>query len=148
MRPFVSLLMIPLLVLGHGLCHSHSAIGGNGAGELSARPHFHLSHGHTHASQPAPPQGAGSGAQASATTSAEVLSLPADHDSDSLYLGDTTCSLNRMLLRKLEPTTAWDRLTTPCWQMRYGGASHLLNFHPPDWQRPLPIFLLIASLRL
>ncbi len=58
MNRFVSLLLIPLLMLGHGLAHSHAGTGTGQLNDRAARPHIHLTshdhhenrdhHGHSH----------------------------------------------------------------------------------------------------
>ncbi|MGB7324810.1 MAG: hypothetical protein WBD31_08050 [Rubripirellula sp.] len=149
MNRFVSLLLIPMFMLGHALPHSHAGTAVVEPDGHSLRPHIHVSgghhhdhddhdHGHHHAGDPSQtecPEDAGTNS----------LLAPTDHDSDAIYLVDSDWTMSR--------TVAAPRvdLVTGAWSMPAPSVTRAqlrVGDDPPDRYAGLPIYLLTASLRL
>ena len=147
MRPFISLLLIPMLLVGHALPHSHSGSGIVVPDKRAHRPHIHLGiHHHHHDGDKHDHHlpdnendGRDQGSHVDSTT---------DHDSDAVYLADCDLAGNRMVdgLELDFLPAAWisvDSITN-----MVSGRS-LRAGDPPD--RPigaLPVYLLTATFRL
>lgn len=152
MRRFVSLLLIPMFVLGQALPHSHAGTGVGVPGDHSHRPHVHLGvdehhhcdhHGHHHDDADEhghPSQGDVAGAP-------NGLSIPLDHDSDAVYLPATDWTLNRVVSLQFDVTSTFVSIDG-CPGLLTSQSTSLVAAHPPDRSSPLPIYLLTASLRL
>ena len=151
---FVSLLLIPIFVLGSAVPHSHAGSSAPIPSDHSARPHIHVGshhhghHGHTHShehDEPSDPLVATAGPDDAAGSCAD---RPLGHDADAIYLldtGDYTPPSTPMERESGEPLLTF--------------LPHLSDSSPPALQRPahghsflphygLPIFLLDAALRL
>ena len=173
MRSLVSLLLIPLAVLGQCLPHSHMGIGAHSLADDSSRPHIHLSGGHLHESLDDDhhdadhhhdglvdeeqgdhhinigddnfelPQLGQSG-----VVPCSNFAVPTDHDSDAIYFADPSCAV------KLADSVPHEDLTDIGWSLSspsiLGKAAGLHNriSHPPDRFASLPIFLTVNSLLL
>ena len=108
MNRFVSLLLIPLLMLGHVLAHSHAGTGTNHLNDRAARPHIHLTshdhhknrdhHGHAHGSALiSGDHDHGDSVHPKADSGRDRLHLTGlnDHDSDAVYLMSSTQTYSR-----------------------------------------------------
>lgn len=155
MHRFVSLLLIPVFVLGQPLPHSHAGMNGGESEGHSQRPHFHLSvdhhHGHTgeghhhHHHHHPHEQGDPSELHAELTFS-NVFSIPVDHDSDAVYLADTDWTVSRTVsVPVVNATIFWIRTVRP---IVTNTRADCRQCHPPDRDAGLPVYLLTASLRL
>ena len=155
MRLLVSLLLIPVFVLGQMLPHSHAGSGVAEPDGHSIRPHIHLRghhhdaevqgddehHGHRHDG------GEHCESEHASENSPIGLSEPTEHDSDAVYLPESDWSASRSLANDVElPSVP---------QARGGGANFFATrpiirvaAHPPDRDSKLPVYLFTASLRL
>ncbi len=172
MRSLVSLLLIPLAVLGQCLSHAHLGIGAHSLDDHSSRPHIHLSGGHLHNSLDDDhhdgdhhhdglvdeeqgdhhidigdanfelPQWV----QPSVAPCSD-FAVPTDHDSDAIYFADPSCAV------KLADSVAYDDLMDFGWGrstpfvLGNAGIRNRIS-HPPDRFASLPIFLTVNSLLL
>ncbi|QDS92422.1 hypothetical protein FF011L_11650 [Roseimaritima multifibrata] len=152
MNRILSLLLIPLFMLGHILPHSHAGVGVDEAHGDAYRPHIHVSSGHHdghnhhaagehhHAGDHTAPESA----PASATL---VLTAPVDHDFGAIYIADTDWTTIRTTAA---PTVAsvpsvWGSLA---FSLDLDSCSIGRWDEPVDHYGRLPIYLLTASLRL
>ena len=162
MNRFVSLLLIPIFMLGHVLPHSHAGTSVVEPNGHSLRPHIHLSsdhhhddhhhddhddddhddddHEHHHA-------GDQSDGEHSETAATATLSVPTDHDSDAVYFSDSDWTASRTVATTLvdSATVAWTSLA-PSFDCDSRPGCRCGD--PPDRYAGLPIYLLTASLRL
>ena len=151
MTRVVSLLLIPMFMLGPILPHSHAGTGVNEPDGHSIRPHIHLTGGHHHDHDGDDHDHHHAGEQSesehSEATAIATLSVPIDHDSDAFYVADTDWTASRTVGKTQVDSAAvvWtslapsvDRDSRP--SCRCGD--------PPDRYAGLPIYLLTASLRL
>jgi len=151
MNRFVSLLLIPMFMLGHALPHSHAGTGVVEPDGHSLRSHIHVSgghhhdhdddgHDHHHAGDPSQPE-------RSEDAGANTLLVPIDHDSDAVYLVDSDWTLSRTVAapRVDLVTVAW---SSPAPSINRVGRLVCRFGDPPDRYAGLPIYLLTASLRL
>ncbi len=147
MYRFISLLLIPFVVLGQGLPHSHTGIGVSKPNGHSLRPHVHLhslDYAHAHAEH------ADSNQQASSKDKKSIhgdfVSPVADHDSDAIYLLATTELIRTCPSIVIDFLVAdWAAYPSPAVvleQCRYRTGD------PPDKHAGLPFYLLESSLLL
>jgi len=148
----LSLLLIPLFMLGQAMPHSHAGTGVFESEDQASRPHVHLSvdHSHHHGDD----QGHADNEQNDKPVTSEADSrgssaylLPCGYDAGAIYVGQNFASIDRSSApisidvgdfgSVIEfwgdlgvPTPASLR---PAWSERHAG---------------LPIYLLVASLRL
>jgi hypothetical protein len=152
MNRFVSLLLIPIFMLGQGLPHSHAGTGVLEPDDHASRPHVHLSVGHSHhhgddhdhADHEHNDDTVTSEANSHGNTS---YSLPREHDDDAIYVGQNIASVAR---------------STAPFSVDFGDFGYadeyqreqlafspkILRLSSPDRYAGLPIYLLVASLRL
>lgn len=164
MRQLISLLLIPLAMLGQCLPHSHLGSGAHSLDDHSPRPHIHLSGGHQHASPDGDHHHDGlvdDGEHHNDIDAANFelpqlvqtdrapfsVSVPADHDSDAIYFADQSCAV------KLTDSVPHDDSLDFGWSKStpfvLGNARiHNRISHPPDRFASLPIFLKVSSLLL
>ena len=151
MNQFVSLLLIPIFMLGHMLPHSHAGTSVVEPNGHSLRPHIHVSsvhhhdhddedHGHHHA-------GDEFDTQNSETAANATLSVPMDHDSDAVFLADADWTASRAVATTHFDSAAvvWTSLAPVYNPDSRPGCT---CGDPPDRYAGLPIYLLTASLRL
>lgn len=130
MDRFVTLLIIPFLALGNSFEHTHGD--GHANSDHGIRPHIHHGHGHEHDRQD------------SEHTTSEI---PADHDSDAVYLGGGQLFLPHSEHQNLSDAECFDGLI-PRHAFAFvesrgaSVANHLCLHEGP------PLFLLHAALRL
>lgn len=114
MNRFVSQLLIPLLMLGHVLTHSHAGTSTDQRNDRAARPHIHLTshdhqknrvhhghshHGHSHCSDLiSEAHDHGDSVHRKADIRRDRLQLTSlnDHDSDAVYLMSSTQTYSRL----------------------------------------------------
>lgn len=148
----VSLILIPMFLLGHGLPHSHtgsSVVEPNGH---SLRPHVHVFSGHHHShddEEHGDEEHSDSrlDAKLAATGASAYLTVPSDHDSDAIYCSTAGWTVSRSIAKtQLDcPTPVWTLPSlsiVPVLRTGYRFQSLL------DRYAKQPIYLLIASLRL
>lgn len=135
---FVTLLIIPFLALGNSFAHTHGD--GQVDAEHGIRPHIHLGHlsrdhhehDHAHERQ---------------DSEHFTFEIPADHDSDAVYLGNGQLFLPHVEHQNLSDTECFDGLSPRqafvFVESRSAPVVHYLCLH----QGP-PLFLLHAALRL
>ena len=151
MNRLVSLLLIPMFMLGHMLPQSHAGIGVVEPDGHSLRSHIHLSsdHHHNHDDDDHKHHHAGdqSESEHSESSATATLSVPIDHDSDALYFSDSDWTVSRSVAAKqvASADVVWTSLV-----QSVGGDSRTgcRCGDPPDRCVGLPIYLLTASLRL
>ncbi len=152
MNRFVSLLLIPMFMLGHVLPHSHvggSIVEPNGH---SLRPHIHLSSDHHHHHDDVDDHehrqaGDQADAEHSQTAVAASLSVPIDHDSDAVYLAAANWTASRTIVTTQADSATLDWTTLAPLVDRDSCPGCLIG-HQPDRYAGLPIYLRTASLRL
>jgi hypothetical protein len=146
MNRVLSLLLIPLFVLGQCLPHSHAGSGVAEPDDHALRPHLHL-HGHAHDGVHAHDDHHQHASEDDSASQDALLSPAAEHDSDAVYLAASSHSLTRASgTIGLEFHSAdWVAFSDPLpVNLRPGWRTS----DPPDRYRTLPIYLLTASLRL
>ncbi|EMI57509.1 hypothetical protein [Rhodopirellula sallentina] len=170
----VSLLLIPLFVLGHALPHSHAGTGVVEPDGHSIRAHIHLAgghhHGHDHANDDHDHadsihadndhadndhdhsvhdhcNGESSDSSESKTQAPASVSVPMDHDSDAIYLADVDGAVSRTVATPRFDSVAqsWEPLV---WWISLDKCVRGRYADPPDRYAGLTIYLLTASLRL
>ena len=153
MNRIVSLLLIPMFMLGHVLSHSHAGSGVVEPGGHMARAHVHISGGHQHEHDGHSHDGydhqhhdAGNPADEDRSETARIatLSVPVEHDSDAVYLIETEWTVGRTVAVQQVDSVAFAFAPPTTCHARLG--SRLVE--PPDRYTGLPIYLLTASLRL
>ncbi len=143
-----SILLIPFLVLGPVLPHSHAGTGVVVPVGHDSRPHVHLnSHDHSH-SHDQHHHGPSKQLSTKSDTSsvASELAAVADHDLDAIYLAASDA------LPRACPTISVDVFAT-YWvalpnRVVVEGLFRFSAADPPDVRGPLPIYLLNSSLLL
>jgi hypothetical protein len=151
MNRLVSLLLIPIFMLGHELPHSHAGTGVVEPEGHSLRPHVHVSvdHDHDHDDDGHKHHHTGSQSEpdSSETATTATLSVPTDHDSDAVYFVDIDWTASRTVAGPQIDTTTlvWTSLAPSDKRDRRLGCRIV---DPPDRYAGLPIYLLTASLRL
>ena len=151
MNRFLSVLLIPLFVLGQALPHSHAGSGMVEPVDHAARPHLHLFLGHspdhTHHDDGDHDRDHGEQVDSVDSTSVHFLSTHDDHDSDAVYLVKSDTSLSRSLsVERAGCPIAFDFVEL-CFDWPKGLAFGFANLLP-DRPAGLPIYLLVGSLRL
>lgn len=154
MNRFLSLLLIPLLMLGHVLPHSHDGIGMEQVDGHAARPHIHLTshhhHGHSHEhAQVSDEHEHGYAIHQKCDAELHRLGISGlvDHDSDAVYLASASLAYVRL-----------SGIDSPSSDLVAVVSEHSLIVDFPT-TRPvsaiplrrsssLPLYLLTASLRL
>jgi hypothetical protein len=154
MNQFVSLLLIPMFMLGHVLPHSHAGTGVVEPDGHSLRPHIHVSggHQHDHGDDSHVQRHASDQSQAECTEDAETdtLWVPTDHDSDAVYFVDSDWTMSRAVSRadaSLQSDSATIAWSLPNPSVHRAGRLVCRFGDPPDRYAGLPIYLLAASLR-
>ena len=147
MRLLVSLLLIPLFVLGQVLPHSHAGTGISVPHDHASRPHIHL-HGHDHHHDHGHHDEHGDDEkEESGNDSDDLLTESSDHDSDAVYLPESDWTVSRKVPHQMDLSfvvLAYEDCHKPfVVEGRLQAA-----FHPPDRESTLPVYLLTASLRL
>ena len=151
MPRIVPLLLIPMLVLGQALPHSHAGTDVVEPNGHSLRPHIHLSsdHHHDHDDDDHEHHHAGdqSESEHSQPTAIATLSVPIDHDSDAFYVADADWTAGRSVgTTQVDSATAvWTSLAPSVNRDSRPGCR---CDDPADRYAGLPIYLLTASLRL
>ena len=161
MRSFISLLLIPLVMLGQPLPHSHAGTNVVETSDHASRPHLHVAsghaphkhadHNHTNHSQRNSSHWDGEHhhqhANSSVANTVAALSQSTEHDADAVYGAGTSCTVKRTPIRSDLSFVVIDReLVVP---LAMNDASpYSRTSDPPDRYAKLPLFLLIASLRL
>lgn len=147
MNRFVSLLLIPLFVLGQVLPHSHAGSGVVEPDDHSARPHVHLSHSH-HEHGDGHEHGHEHDTVVSSLDGFTATPHSANHDHDAVYFAASTVFASRAVVAtQFEWSTMLDLplpSTLAIGELR--SCSRISD--PPDRCSPIPIYLLVASLRL
>lgn len=136
MNRFVTLLIIPFLALGNSFAHTHGDA--HTDGDHGIRPHIHLGHlsrahhEHDHEGQ---------------DSECPTFEIPADHDSDAVYLGGGQLFLPHSEHQNLSDTECFDGLSPRqafgFVESRSAPVVHHLCLHEGP-----PLFLLHAALRL
>ncbi|QEG41304.1 hypothetical protein [Roseimaritima ulvae] len=142
MTRFISLLLIPFLVLGQCLPHSHAGSGVAEPDGHALRPHVHLhAHDHAHGDHHEHAD------ESESSSPSDSLSPAADHDSDAVYLIASGQSLTRTSGAIETEVHSADWIALP--------VSLTVDIRPrwrtsdtPVRYRTMPIYLLTASLRL
>lgn len=165
-RLFVSLLLIPMLMIGPARPHVHAAAGFDTPNPHSQLPHIHLGRGHHHAHDGSEHHHAHDGdhshhghehsdqhhgdrdqSEDSQVSPLVALTSHSDHDSDAVYLPSSDWSASR-LVEQIDcqcpppiwgPTSSWAPAPARCLASENG---------KPDRISALPVYLLTASLRL
>lgn len=148
MSRLVSLLLIFSLLLVQSLPHSHAGSGVDQPDDHALRPHIHLSlHGHSHGEHQGHGHSHHDHLNEHAPAGATCLYGVHDHDDDVIYLAGSTFSRHRLSANGV-PThfTSLHGNTPERFCLRQASGSEAIT--PPIRQRPLPIYLLVASLRL
>ena len=149
MRALISLLLIPFFVMGQALPHSHAGTGVEHPRDHAARPHMHVSGGHSH-------DHAGESQhhddEVGCCVSANVFEsgfccLPIDHDTDAIYLAASTSLVSRVLATD-QVDVARDAVIIDGWLERAVQPKPGGRIAPPDRYAGVPIYLLVASLRI
>ena len=140
MVKIVSLLLIPFFVLGQALTHSHAGTGIADPDGHASHPHVHL-HGHEHSDHHHNPS-----AEDAKPSQGDELSCAVDHDADAIYFNESAkltraCTSIAIAIR-LDDFVVYSVPVVVEGQCRYHAGD------PPDLHAKLPIYLLIASLRL
>ncbi len=176
MRNLLSLLLIPLAVLGQCLPHSHAGIGTGGMDDHASRSHVHISGGHKHDPLDGHCHGEGHHAEdhhdgrldeergqdrhaphiagtglpllAQAITGPAVdSSSPVEHDSDAIYIADPSFAIK--IIESVLRFDSLDLAFLNSIQSVFGKAVAKTRIsHPPDRFASLPIFLTVNSLLL
>lgn len=146
MTRLVSLLLVPFFVLGQALPHSHAGTGVVEPDGHSIRAHIHLSGDHHH-DHDGDEHHQSADATGPKTATSAAISVPADHDSDAVYLADTDWTASRTVAAPQVDSTevVWTSFAPSV------GRDISLGWrldHPPDRYAGLPVYLLTASLRL
>lgn len=146
MGRFLTLLLIPLLLLGRPVPHSHAGSGIVSPDGHDLRPHVHLHsdhHGHHH--------GHHSHDRSSHKTDdkdRKVELVPvADHDANAVYFSLGTVPVSKQSGSSLVQTLELIAFN-PTPELLAEQECRYLRWHPPDFTAKLPIYLLTASLRL
>ena len=175
MRRLVSLLLIFSLLLAQALPHSHAGSGADQPDDHASRPHIHFSlHGHSHSSHSHSSHSHSSHSHSSHSHSghshsgnshsgdqkkanahldeqtandASCLYGVHDHDDDAIYLAGSTLPLHR-LSDNGNPTHFTSLSGNMAVRFCIQSTTESKAFTPPLRQQTLPIYLLVASLRL
>ena len=153
MNRLVSLLLIPLLMLGHLLPHSHVGTGTDQPDDHAARPHIHLaSHdsgtdSHQHAEVSEDHEHAETIHEKSdAVGRSHGISGQNDHYDDAIYLANSPSTIGRSVGSKQIDLPVAFVIGDQCLAQ---SQTHLpQRVVPPQRRSSLPIYLLTASLRL
>ncbi|WP_231603104.1 hypothetical protein [Neorhodopirellula pilleata] len=168
----LSILLIPLFVLGQALPHSHAGSGMVEPEDHANLPHLHLSsghshghhhgdghrhghddghgdHGHAHPSDTPTGQSpqAGQSPKAGESPQATFMSTPVDHDSDAVYVAQSNNTLGRashVLQASFASVGVFVEFPADRHDRQWLHRSNQM----PDRSTGLPIYLLVASLRL
>jgi hypothetical protein len=152
MRTLISLLLIPFFVLGQGLPHSHAGTAVDQPSDHAERLHVHVSGGHSHDQDHADEghhhddEAGGSGSN-SAVEGFGFCGLPIDHDADAIYLAASTSFVGRVVATD-QVIDSWDAAVIDCWLEREIQPRPGFRIAPPVRYAGVPIYLLIASLRI
>ena len=158
MKRLVTLLVIPMMLLGHVLPHTHAGTRVDRPDDHSARPHIHLAmhgHGHTHGETAA--HGLDEHGLDKNDVDQQVADRPSDghldlftvnqHDEDAVYLGGSTTSHHRLNGSGVQSDSTSAHFVVP---EAFGCLATLGRQYTwsPQLYYSLPIYLLTASLRL
>ncbi|WP_146516491.1 hypothetical protein [Rubripirellula amarantea] len=145
----LSLLLIPLFVLGQSLPHSHLGSGIGTPSDHANRPHVHLGGGHSHHDDGDHHHDHDETGVDDLACSATgfALSLPHQHDSDAVYLASASIAVGRSAAA---PST--DAVSVDACLSIESARPHVPMSSPRNVSARryggLPIYLLTASLRL
>jgi hypothetical protein len=149
MSRLMSLLLIPLCLLGQPMPHAHHGSDVSTPKGHDTRPHVHIGGGHSHSHEKGHHHGVAAGHHHDDEGRAQTaVSSLADHENDALYFSDFPAdgSLKRGQLPtdSIPLLVVWELIWPsvqdewPCW----------LVMHPPDLFGGLPVYLRTASLRI
>ena len=151
MRSLISLLLIPLFVLGQPLPHSHAWTGVEQPSDHAARPHVHLPGGHSHHPNQVEASHHHDG-KADHSDSVDKVRTgfscpPICHDTNAIYLAAATGSASRVVVTE-QVDLACAEVIVDCLferavQPKPGGW-----IAPPERFADVPIYLRVASLRI
>ncbi|WP_068138662.1 hypothetical protein [Roseimaritima ulvae] len=159
MNRVVSLLLIPMFLLGQCSAHAHGGSGVSGSETHGQRPHLHVGaisgqsqephprgHQNAHGDEPSHDHGHPH-AGVEFNTANSLLSNHRDHDADAIYFAGGVTVSGRI-----------DKVNDPCpvvlasmWccdELKPSTAVDSASCNPPDRYGNLPIYLQTASLRL
>lgn len=153
MNRIVSLLLIPLLMLGHVLPHSHVGTGTDQPDDHAARPHIHLashdsgtdSHEHAEVSEDHE-HGDSIHQNSDAIANSDGISGRNDHDDDAIYLANSPSTFGRSVGTKQIDLPVAFVVADQC--LAQSQTHQPQRVIPPQRSSSLPIYLLTASLRL
>lgn len=154
MKQLISLLLIPMFVLGHVMPHSHAGTGVAESNDHASRPHLHLSVAPSHHHDGDHDDGAkheqhgdDSVDNDSDSHGNASYSLPREHDDDAIYVAQDIASHARSLGPLSVDCGDCGNARDFLGDLRVSTANVLRN-RAPDRYAVLPIYLLVASLRL
>lgn len=156
MRRFVSLLLIPLYLIGAPMPHSHCGTGVVEPNNHATQPHLHLAGGHDHSHSHSASHGHQHSAaldhhddEDSGSTGSEPSVTPrTDHDADALYLTDQTSDGRRHVVEPPTGAFALQAIVVDDDRLGRQKAHFKWAWPPPDADGGLPIYLRISSLRI
>lgn len=164
MKQLVSLLLIPMIVLGQAMPHSHAGTGVAESDDHASRPHLHLSIGHSHhhdADHADHEHDHGTIKTEADDFASSGYSLPIEHDSDAIYLAQHIASHIRSVAKHHVDTGDCVFAETLDWNHRTYSPKVLSSVTPDRYAATAeryaataeryagpPIYLLVASLRI
>ena len=109
MRWFVSLLLIPMCLLGNPLPHAHCGSGASGPADHAARPHIHLLGGHHpfHSPMAQHRHGQAGHNHDQPPSQASTVCPMGDHEADAFYLADWSTSLRSTAIELPAGSDGW-----------------------------------------
>ena len=151
MNRLVSLLLIPLFILGQVCCHSHAETGVDAPSNHDSRPHVHVSvsvhhHGHSHHEHSDDKH------QGSVAADLELTDMPGavfsvnEHDSDAIYLSNSPITCRQSFGGWEIDSSLACVIGAVC--LKQGQTYQRQRVVPPQRYWTLPIYLLTASLLL
>ena len=146
MCKFVSLLLIPLIVLGQSLPHSHTGTGVAEPNGHSQRPHVHF-HSHDHLAKAHTHHNHKPSSKDKKSRHCELVAPLADHDSDAIYLSATTKLIRTYPSIVIDFLVA-DSAAYPIIEVFCRDQCLYRSADPPDKHSGLPFYLLNSSLLL
>ena len=152
MRLLISLMLIPFFVLGQGLPHSHAGTCMDQTSDHAERLHVHVSGGHSH-DQDHADEGhhhddeAGGYGSKSADEGFGFCGLPIEHDADAIYLAASTSLVGRVVAGDQIDVSRY-AVVIDCWLESEIQPKPAGRIEPPERYAGVPIYLLVASLRI
>jgi len=151
MRTFISLLLVPFFLLGQGLPHSHAGTGVEQPSDHSQRLHVHVPGGHSHDHHYAGEehhQDYDAGRCGSKNVNEGGFDgLPIDHDADAIYLAALTSLVGRVVAGDQIDVSRY-AVVIDCWLESEIQPKPAGRIEPPERYAGVPIYLLVASLRI